>query len=354
MTAAFQNTFPSLRVGVVGAGTISHRHISAWKSLGATVIVQSPSSAPMMALRYGIDVAATFGELLPLVDVVDICSPTDTHLPIAMAAISAGRHVICEKPLARTGPDADRIVRAAADATVQLLPAHVVRFFPPYAAIKQALLAEAIGEVRTLRFSRGGAGPALPGTWFADVARSGGIVMDLMIHDLDAARWLAGEVESVHAQQNPADQDGLLAPRVGAQIALTHASGAISQLQGTWGAAGLPFRTTVEVFGDAGLLSHDTARGGALSVYPPEAHPSTTTFLDAASSADPYRDQFQEFSVALTGGPPARVTGHDGWAAVVLAEAALESIRTGQPVRIDRVAGFDQPDPVVRDDRGSG
>lgn len=328
------NAFPPLRVGIIGAGAISHRHIAGWQSLGAKVILQSPSSAPEIARRYGIDFTESLQELLPLVDVIDICSPTDTHMMIAMAALSAGRQVICEKPLARSGIDADRMVRAATDANLQLIPAHVVRFFPPYVAIGTAIRAGTIGAIRALRLSRGGVSPALPGSWFADVARSGGMVLDLMIHDLDIARWFAGEVVTVHAQQNPPDRDGWLPPHVGAQIALTHVSGAISQLQGTWGGAGLPFRTSVEVFGESGLLSYDTAHGDTVSVHGPDTHESPTGFLDASPAADPYREQFQEFAVALTGGAPARVSAHDGWAAVMLAEAALESIRTGQPVRV--------------------
>lgn len=344
------NMFANLRVGVVGAGAISHRHITGWQSLGATVIVQSPSSAPTIACRYGIDATTTLPELLPLVDVVDICSPTDTHLEIALAALSAGRHVICEKPLARTGTDADRIVRAAVDAGLRLFPAHVVRFFSPYAAIETALHAGTIGSVRSIRLSRSGASPARPGSWFADVSRSGGIVMDLMIHDLDIARWFAGEAVAVRAEQSPPDRDGLLPPHVTAHIALTHVGGVISQLRGTWGGTGAPFRTSVDVVGESGRLSHDTAQGDAVAVHRPDTgtstrpdtdastHPdmdtSITTFLPVPPAVDPYREQFREFGVALTGGAPARVTPHDGWAAVVLAEAALESIRTGQPVNL--------------------
>lgn len=327
-------TFPGLRVGVIGAGAISHRHIAAWQSLGVTVIVQSPTSASAIADQYGIDFTESFDEVLPRVDVVDICTPTDTHAEIVMAAISAGRHVICEKPLARFGVDAKLIVHAAAEAGLQIFPAHVVRFFQPYAIIAAALRAGTIGTAHSLRFSRTGASPALPGSWFADVPRSGGIVLDLMIHDLDIARWFAGEVEAVYAQQSPPDRDGRLPRHVGAQIALTHTSGAISQLQGVWGMPWLPFRTTVDVFGESGVLRHDTAHGNNVSIEQGEPRRSTTSAADPSSIPDPYRDQLQEFAIGLTDGAAPRVNAWDGAAAVVLAEAALESIRTRQPILV--------------------
>lgn len=323
-----------LRIGVIGAGAISHRHITAWQSLGATVIVQSPTSAAAVAARYGIEFTTSFDHVLARVDVVDICTPTDTHAEIALAAFAAGRHVICEKPLARSGVDANRMVRAAAEANRQLLPAHVVRFFHPYASFERALRAGTIGAVHALRLSRSGTSPARPGSWFADVRRSGGIVLDLMIHDLDVARWFAGEVIAVYAQQSPADQDGRLPQHVGAQIALTHASGAISQLQGTWGVPGLPFRTTIDVLGESGELNWDTANGGAVTVERKGPAESTILGTDAAPLLDPYRAQFQEFALALTSGTVTRVNAEDGWNAVVLAEAALESIRTGRRVII--------------------
>ena len=328
------NALSGLRIGVIGAGAISHRHITAWQSLGVPVIVQSPTSAPAVAARHGIDFAETLAEVLDRVDVVDICTPTDTHLEIALTAIAARRQVICEKPLARTGEDARRIVHAADEAGVQLFPAHVVRFFRPYATIERALRAGTIGAARSLRFSRTGASPALPGSWFADVPRSGGIVLDLMIHDLDMARWLAGEVRAVYAQQSPPDRDGRLPQHVGAQIALTHDGGAISQLQGMWGVSGLPFRTTVDILGESGLLNHDTAYGDTVSIEQGGARRSTIPAADFSPEPDPYRAQLQEFATALVGGAAPRVNPGDGWAAVVLAEAALESIRTGQPVLI--------------------
>lgn len=328
------NALSNLRIGVIGAGAISHRHITAWQSLGVRVIVQSPTSAPAVAARYGIDHTTRLDDVLARVDVIDICTPTDTHVEIALEALLAGRHVICEKPLARSGVGAKQILDAAVEAHRLLFPAHVVRFFPPYASIERALRAGTIGAVRSLRFSRTGASPAQPGSWFADVSRSGGIVLDLMIHDLDIARWFAGEVTAVYAQQNPADQDGRLPQHVSAQITLTHASGVISQLQGIWSVAGLQFRTTVEVLGESGVLRHDTANAETVSMEAGGPIRSTIPPTDASPGPDPYRVQLQEFATALTGGAAPRVNAVDGWAALILAEAALESIRTGQRVII--------------------
>src|SRR5699024_9643048 len=125
-------------------------------------------------------------DLWPQVDLVDIVTPTGTHAEIALAAIAQGKHVVCEKPLARTSVAATEMVRAATEAGVHLFPAHVVRYFPAYTAARAAISGGAIGTVAVSRFRRMSAAPTAP--WFFDEVASGGIVMDQMIHDLDQAR----------------------------------------------------------------------------------------------------------------------------------------------------------------------
>ncbi|WP_406247566.1 Gfo/Idh/MocA family protein [Microbacterium sp. M] len=324
-----------LRVGLIGAGGISRVHADAWRALGAEGIVTSLAGAEAIAAEFGMAVAPDVPTLLSQVDVVDIVTPSGTHPAFALAAIEAGVHVVCEKPLAPTAAEAQRIVDAAAAAGVRIFPAHVVRYFSEYARIKEQIDAGAIGEVATQRFFRMGSAPSTP--WFFQESAGGGVIRDLMIHDIDQALWFAGPAVSVYSVQNPPTVDDVVPRPVTAQVVLTHASGAISHLQATWVAPGLPFRTSVEVSGSLGRLAYRSAEDSSLRV---DALPTAATdYMPPMSPTDsPYFREIADFVDALRQGSPARVTGADGVAAVAVAEAAYESIASGRPVTLAEVS----------------
>lgn len=319
-----------LRVGLIGAGGISRVHADAWRTLGAHVTVMSRTGAEELAAEYGMSVAPDVETLLADVDVVDIMTPSSTHLGFALAAIEAGVHVICEKPLAPTAAEARRIVDAATAAGVRLFPAHVVRYFPAYARIKTQLDAGTIGEVSTQRFFRMGSAPSAP--WFFQESTGGGVIRDLMIHDIDQAIWLAGPVVSVSASQDPPTSGDVVPVPVTARVELTHANSTRSHLEATWGAPGLPFRTGVEISGSLGTLSYDSAT----DLSPPAGSaPTATDHLPPTSlSAGPYLSELADFVAAIRQDAVARVSGADGVAAIVATEAAYASIVSGAPVTL--------------------
>ncbi|WP_159618617.1 Gfo/Idh/MocA family protein [Ruania rhizosphaerae] len=319
-----------LRVGLIGAGGIAGVHAPAWRSLGADLVVHSLHGADDLAQRHGASTADSLDDLLARVDVVGILTPTATHAEIALAAIAAGKHVVCEKPLARTADQAQQIVDAAERADVRLFPAHVVRYFPAYAAAHASVTAGRIGQVAVSRFRRASAAPASP--WFFDEAVSGGIVMDQMIHDLDQALWLAGAVTHVFARSVTRTDDGVRT--ASATVTLTHGSGAISHVHGVWGHAHLPFSSSFEIAGSEGLLRHDSAREDAVRLHLPPA-PGGGYLPEVDVMDSPYTAEIVDFAAALREGREATVTGLDGVHAVRLAEAANESIRTGAVVEIE-------------------
>ncbi len=321
-----------LTVGLIGAGNIAHLHVGAWKALGARILVHSVEGAEQLAERYELDVATSFDGCLAEAEFVDIVTPSVSHKEVTLAAIKAGRNVICEKPLTLTAADAHEVIAAAAAAGVRVYPAHVVRFFPAYVAAHSAIRDGRIGDVAVARFFRQASSPA-GGGWYRDVARSGGVIMDLMVHDFDQARWLCGEVTTVYAVQNPPTVDGVSPVNVAAHVTLTHESGAISHCRATWGAAGTAFQSGFQVAGSTGVLKYAS---GADSGYAEELQ-------DGAAAADllipantlgesPYLTQLREFAHALRGGPEPRVLAADGAAAVYLAEAARASMETGQVI----------------------
>lgn len=325
----------TLRVGVVGAGGISHVHAPAWRAAGADLVFFSLSDAEAVAGLYGGEVVSGLDDLWERVDVVDVCTPTPNHLETVRAALAAGKDVVCEKPLTRHADDARDLVALAESTGRRLYPAHVVRYFQEYVAAKEAIDAGRLGQPAVLRFTRTGTFPAAP--WFADEAASGGIVMDQMIHDLDQAVWMAGPATSVYATTSRGGGSSRIQV---ANVTLTHAAGAISHCRGVWGAPGTEFRYTFHAAGTGGVLQFDSREepGFALDAAASTQAAAGDGFLPATQFVEsPYQLQIREFARGLAGGPAPRVSARDGLHAVELSAAALESLRTGEAVDVSHL-----------------
>ncbi|MFZ3572866.1 Gfo/Idh/MocA family protein [Streptomyces sp. BH097] len=329
---------PHLDVGLIGAGGIARAHLPAWTALGARVtILSTDGNAEQLAAAYSeFDVTAvqSLAELLDRCAVVDVCTPTNTHRRLVLEAVAAGKHVVCEKPLSLDAGEAQEMADAARAAGVLLFPAHVVRYFPAYAALAGAVAAGDIGAPAVLRFTRSGCYPVWA-PWFSDPALSGGILVDQMIHDLDFARLLAGDVVRVHAQVRGKQDAGAVAGDVATGTAvLTHASGAVSHVLGVWGQPDLPFRTTFRIAGPGGILEHDSTAHPGFRVLAQGTRPLGEGIPGSRMTESPYLTELREFAAAVQGGPPPRVTARDGVEAVRIACAAAESARAGTPVEL--------------------
>lgn len=320
-----------LAVGLIGAGGITQAHVPAWIELGAQVTVFSHAGAAELAAEYGVSSVESLEDLLESCDIVDICTPTPTHRGYAEAALLAGKHIICEKPIALTRADADAVSALAEKVGRQAYPAHVVRFFPEYARAKSAVADGQIGTPAISRFSRVGEYPRWS-AWFGDDRQSGGIVMDQMIHDLDIARWISGEVTDVYAVKSAS----AVGPAVTAQVILTHEGGALSYVSGVWGAPGTTFVTSFSIAGSHGVLRHDSRTDASIRLDGGTREKVGGTRPDISLGESPYLTQLREFANACAGGEPPRVSLDDGARAVELAEAANESIATGASVSVAR------------------
>jgi predicted dehydrogenase len=320
----------TLKVGLIGAGGISRVHADAWRALGAQGYVTSLAGAEEIAEEYGFELVTDVDALIELVDLVDIVTPSSTHADFALRAIRRGRDVICEKPLAATAEAATEVAQAAADAGVRLFPAHVVRYMGEYAQIKAGIDAGRIGTLAVQRFSRAGSAPQAP--WFFSERAGGGVIRDLMIHDIDQAVWFAGPVASVYAVQNPPTVDDRVPAPVTAHVVLTHRNGVISHLHASWVAPGMPFRTSVEAAGSEGRLRYDSAEDNALRTDAVVPEGDTDYLPPMSPEESPYYAELADFVAALREGREARVSPADGIEAVAVAEAAYASIATGAPV----------------------
>jgi predicted dehydrogenase len=327
----------TLRIGVVGGGFIARAHVIAWRTLSARRLVvfdMHPGRARDTALAGDGEVAPSLAELIEVVDVIDVCTPTDIHRVTVEAAASAHRDVICEKPIARTVDDATAMAAACRAAGVRLFAAQVLRYFPEYAAAHAAVAAGRIGRPAVLRLRRESSRPVRPpDSWIFDEARSGGLMLDLMIHDFDYARWIAGEVDSVIARRvrDASGRDVDYAVAI-----LRHASGTLTHVTGAWSYPGPVFRTGFELAGDGGLIEYESVDHEPISRYLAAGDGRTEPIGLPASplDEDPFTTELGDFARAIVTGSQPRVSTEDGIAALRIGLAAIESSRSGRPVLV--------------------
>ena len=326
-----------VRVGVVGSGFMGGVHADAWRAAGApvtSVLTRPGGSGAALADRHDASLTEDWDTFLDGVDVVDLCTPTHLHHEQVLRVARAGRAAVVEKPLARTAAQAQELVETCEALGVPLLVGHVLRFFPEYARAKEVVDRGDIGTPAVLRLSRNRSLPAKDGgSWFLDDEKSGGLVLDLMIHDLDYAAWVAGPVTSVYARsirgaRPAADVDHAVA-------LLQHADGAITHLEASWAHPPAVFRTYLEIAGTAGLLQADSDRTVALRPALRDPSPDEPVPLPGSPmSRSPFELQMRHLLDVLDGTAEPVVTPHEALAAVRAAEAAVESIRTGRPVHL--------------------
>ncbi|MGN7799761.1 Gfo/Idh/MocA family protein [Leifsonia sp. 22587] len=248
---------------IVGAGRMGRAHAAAWRSAGVPVRwVVSPRHRPDLADAPDARWATALDEVLadPDVTIVSICTPTPSHADLAVQALEAGRNVLLEKPIALTMDDALRVQDAASRASGLLMVAHVVRFFPGYAALAERVAAGSVGRPRVVRASRISDRP-VGYDWLEDEARSGGMLVDFAIHDIDQAALHLGRAVAVTSVPLPGA--GFGAPVV---TTIEYAGGGAAQLLSVSDLPpGSPFRTGFEVVGDAGVDAAEPDAGDAFA-----------------------------------------------------------------------------------------
>ena len=328
-----------MRVGIVGTGFMGQTHAAGWAETPAVIagfVSKNGETAVSLTHQYGGKIYPDLASMLADVDVVDICTPTHLHHDMVLQAAAAGKHVVCEKPLARTLAQAQEMMAACDAAGVKLLVAHVVRFFPEYALAKQKVESGEVGKTAVIRLKRGAFQPKkAQDNWFVDFEKSGGMMLDLMIHDFDYARWVGGEVVQVYAKTVGNSQSGASVDH-GLAI-LTHENGTISHVEGSWAYPPPLFRTQLEIAGDNGLIQFDSGQMAAISVHLHERGADAPDVALPGSPLDesPYTTQIKEFYDYLENDGDVRITAVDGYKALQIALAAIQSSQTGQPVVLE-------------------
>lgn len=333
-----------LNLGLIGVGRIGkvhgeHLSYRIPRARLAAISDVNLAEAQAVAAKLGVDcVDADHHVLLdnPDIDAVVICSPTDLHATMIEEAAAAGKHIFCEKPIARTLKEIDKALDAVAKVGVKLQIGFNRRFDANFARVRQAIASGEIGEPHLLHIISRDPGP--PPIEYVKV--SGGMFLDMTIHDFDMARFLIGEdVEEVFAagavRVDPAigeagDLDTAL-------VTLKFKGGALGVIDNSRRAV-YGYDQRVEVLGSAG------------GVTVSNNHPNTTIISDNASVhrdlplnffMDRYLDSFltemADFVDAVLDDKPTPVTGIDGRAAVALGIAARRSYEENRPVRLDEI-----------------
>lgn len=332
-----------LRVGIAGAGSIAQIHGQCWSRLPVEItgwFDVVPDAAVQSAQRWGGQPCASLDSLLDNCDIVDVCTNVTAHKEPVLAAASRGKAIVCEKPLARTVADCEAILQACRTAGVRLFVAHVVRFFPQFAAAREAVVQGAVGTpgmIRTVRaFHFPGAHSPAAARRYGNFTQSGGVVLDVAIHDIDFHRWCMGEIDRVFAR-------GLLEAGIPqcdhALISLRFASGAIGHIEASWAHRAGRFRTQLEIAGTAGVVEWDSREPDALELLT-ETTAGLHKPMPLMPDDHPYQAELAHFLHCLEEDLPFRVSPHDALMAVKVSQATLHAIRTGRPVTISE---FQEP-----------
>lgn len=332
----------TVRIVVLGCGRIGSMHadLIAQQVPGAVLAgvfdVYQPA-ADAVADRLGCAAAPSLEDALSIdADAVAICTSTDTHIDVMVAAAEAGRAIFCEKPLSLDLEQVDRGLAAVAAAGVPLQVGFNRRFDPGHRAVAQAVSAGEVGEVQLCTITS--RDPAPPPIEYIKV--SGGIFNDMTIHDFDMARYVMNsEVVSVFAQGSV-----LVDPAIGeagdvdtAVVMLSHANGAITTINNSRQAV-YGYDQRVEVFGSAGMASSANIHESVSQVATAQGFrspPLENFFLERYARS--YLDQWNSFVAVARGEADSPVTGADGRAPLAIGIAAATSMAQNRPVRIDEV-----------------
>jgi myo-inositol 2-dehydrogenase / D-chiro-inositol 1-dehydrogenase len=333
-----------LRVGVLGTGRIGsmHAELLAQRVTGAALAAVYDVDAELartVARRLGVEAAGDADEVIRSADVdaVAICTSTDTHVALVEAAAAAGKATFCEKPISHDLEQVDRALAAVERAGVLFMVGFNRRFDPAHRSVRDAVAAGAVGDVHLLRITS--RDPEPPPLTYARV--SGGIFLDMTIHDFDMARFVTGSevVEVVaHGAVRVTPEFAEVGDVDTAVVTLVHEDSALTVIDNSRQAV-YGYDQRVEAFGSAGMAASDNAPAhtGTLVTAAGSKGPALPYFfLERYTSS--YLHEWEAFVDAVRSGGPSPVPGAAGRAALVIALAATRSLNEERGVRVGEIS----------------
>lgn len=332
-----------INVAVVGLGFMGVTHLRCYQKIprARIVAVCDPTRLPENGVLAGVNgniqksaalvLAADvksyreFSELLAdkNVDVIDLCSPTALHPAQTIAALKVGKHVVCEKPLAKNSVEAKKVLAVAAASKKFLMPAMCMRFWPGWAELKKIVTGKTYGNILAANFRRLSAKPA----WGNNGVHAGGALYDLHIHDTDFVNYLFGRPESVFST-GVQDKAGNI-DHVVTQYFFP--CGPMVSAEGSWLAA-TGFNMAFTLHCERATIDFDFARGAAALQISEAGKKIRTVKL---ADGDGYGAELKYFlDCVARGEKPAVVTARDCVTALEICEAEEKSVRGGKRVRL--------------------
>jgi UDP-N-acetylglucosamine 3-dehydrogenase len=325
-----------LNIGILGSGSMGTTHARAFNELAevrvAAICSRSLENATKLAGVVGAAACTDPYSILdnPHIDAISNTLPTHLHEEYTVAALQRGKHVLLEKPMGLSLDSCDRMAHASALSGHTLMIAQVLRFWPEYIAVANLLQSRALGQPLSAAAMRLSARPRW-GEWFTNPEWTGGAVLDLHIHDVDACNWLFGQPQFIYAQGHRGPNGGwdqvFTLLDYGTVKASAEASVMLPDEQ--------PFVYGLRVLCENGSVSLDNRlqQNNRLLVYESGKQPY---FLPYESS-DAYSNQAAYFiDCILSGQSPHLGTPEQGRAAVAACLAARQSLETGQVISFER------------------
>lgn len=329
----------AIRMGVAGVGRIGkmHAEIISRKITGLDLVAVADvnrAASDSVSSELGVE-ARSVADLIASsdIDAIAICTSTDTHVDLIEACAAAGKAIFCEKPISLDIAAADRALAKVDKAGVPFMVGFNRRFDPSHKSVRDAVLEGKVGETHLARITSRDPGP--PPIEYIKV--SGGIFIDMMIHDLDMAAYTVGSpIVEVYAKGAVR-----IDPAIGAAgdidtavVILTHADGTLTTIDNSREAK-YGYDQRVEVFGSKGLAASDNPMmhaGITMNAEGTQATPLPYFFLERY--ADSYVHQWEAFRDYLQSGGISPASAQDARAPIAAAIAAKESLTTGHPVKV--------------------
>jgi len=334
-----------VNVGLIGAGRIGRLHAEhlVFRIPGANLVAVSDivvEAAQKCAAEFGIPTATQDRRAImenPDIEAVVICSSTDTHALMIEEAAGAGKHIFCEKPIAHDLGEIDRALAVVDKAGVKLQIGFNRRFDPNFRRVRELVAAGKIGQPHILRITS--RDPAPPPIEYIEV--SGGIFLDMTIHDFDMARYLIGsEVEEVYVAAGV-----MVDPAIGAAgdvdtavITLRFENGVIGTIDNSRQAV-YGYDQRVEVFGSGGAVSADNNYPNTAIVSDSQSvHRDLPLHFFMDRYIESYVAEMKAFIECVQQDQTPPVTGIDGRIPVVMGYAAAKSYEENRPVRLSEIS----------------
>lgn len=310
----------TIKVGLIGIGGMGRTHFACYKNNSQAQVVAicdvderkrqgdwsqlglniGASQAEMVDLS-GIKTYAKTEELIADADVqlVDICLPTPLHATATVAALKAGKHVFCEKPMAMTAEECAQMEDEMRASGRQLMIGHCLRYWPHYVRAHEIIHSGEFGRVLYARFHRSGDTPRWSwNNWLGTPEHSGGAVFDMHIHDADTALWWFGRPQRIEA-------DGLMKGDLPMNVDATwsYDGGPLVYLHGAWDDNGGPFRYAFKVVMERATIVMDSATGGFQLLQSGAESGQDDTVRDLeASDESAYQNEIDDFIACLVEG----------------------------------------------------